>query len=250
MKKKPSSIAPAPPFSLYSKPIVPRAIVILVAACLVVIVAYAAFSSLLHSTWLYSHLTTPSALGAHEQVVAVLDDKATADTLTFLNADERTHMADVQGIARSAWYAYIISAGIVLGICAVFIWNKLFDRLDELLARSLRGAGYTVLALCVFVGGAALLSFERFWLLFHAVLFPQGNWMFPIDSTIILLYPPAFWVRAVTWFVSYLVAFGVIAVVLSYAMDHLRKHKEHFSENVERQQEAKTQQTSRHKRAK
>jgi uncharacterized membrane protein len=50
-----------------------------------------------------------------------------------------------------------------------------------------------VLAALFVVAAAAALAFEPLFLLFHAVLFPQGNFLFPAGSNLLALYPDPYW---------------------------------------------------------
>jgi integral membrane protein (TIGR01906 family) len=45
----------------------------------------------------------------------------------------------------------------------------------------------------VFVGIALLLFWKHFFILFHEIVFPKGNWSFPQSSALIQLFPEQFW---------------------------------------------------------
>ncbi len=51
--------------------------------------------------------------------------------------------------------------------------------------------GIATLGLCLLLAVAALF-FQPMFILFHNVFFPQGNWLFPMDSTLIMLFPRGF----------------------------------------------------------
>jgi integral membrane protein (TIGR01906 family) len=57
------------------------------------------------------------------------------------------------------------------------------------------GAGGVGVA-TVAIGFFAVVAWDSAFTLFHELLFPPGTWSFPPDSTMILLYPPAFWFDA------------------------------------------------------
>jgi integral membrane protein (TIGR01906 family) len=144
-------------------------------------------------------------------------------------------MTDVKRLFDAAYIIDLCAVGIILGIIAVFAINRLWARFDELLGRSLRAAGWTILALCLFLGLATLIDFTKLWILFHAVFFPQGNWAFPYNSILITLYPEGFWESAVIRWAALILSFAVVAIMLSYVMERMRHAEHHFSAIYEQQ---------------
>jgi integral membrane protein (TIGR01906 family) len=216
----------------HPKPVVPRTLVALFSAALAFLILYTALISILGSASMYEHITDAVL---QEQNSAVLDyitgPLFAQDDLTFLTAAERSHMTDVKRIFDAVFIISLIAIGLMLGVLGVFSYNKWWAWLDELLGRSLRAAGWTILGLLVFLAGAAILDFTKLWALFHLIVFPQGNWMFPVNSTLITLYPNAFFQRFVMrWLVS-VSTFGAVAVILSYVLEHMRTHEAFFSEH-------------------
>lgn len=226
------------------KPIVPTPLVLLFAASLVFLVLYTALVSLLHSPSLYTHLDA-DGMQRNEQVIAYITGPLFAqDSLEFLDADERSHMRDVKAVFDGAFIIAIIASGIMLGIAIVFVSQRLWARLDELLGRSLRGAGWTILGIALFLVLASMLNFDRLWILFHAVFFPQGNWAFPAGSALLALYPIGFFERFVLRWLLSISAFGIAAIGLGYLLDRMRRHDELFSEKFEQ----KAHKEKQHKR--
>lgn len=218
-------------------PVVPRALVALFSASIVLLVLYTALISTLSNESLYTHISDPAL---QEQNTAILDyirgPAFAQNDLSFLATEERSHMTDVKRLFDAAFIMALAAIGIMLGILGVFAWQRWWPRLDELLSRSLRASGWTILALALFLVLASLLDFDRLWLLFHALLFPQGNWLFPANSTLIMLYPSAFFERFVLRWLLLISSFAVIALLLSYVLDHMRKHDTFFSERLESRQ--------------
>jgi integral membrane protein (TIGR01906 family) len=66
------------------------------------------------------------------------------------------------------------------------------DRLGRMLVVGAGGVGVATVAIGLF----AVVAWDSAFTLFHELLFPPGTWSFPPDSTMILLYPPAFWFDA------------------------------------------------------
>lgn len=84
--------------------------------------------------------------------------------------------------------------------------------------------------------------FDKFFILFHNVLFPQGNWTFPADSLLISLYPKMFFsdfmlnmLTVVAKFMALLaILLGIIYVsyVLRRPKDVQEKHKDKITETI------------------
>lgn len=127
-----------------------------------------------------------------EKIILFLTDKGELPA-GFFNSDEESHMMDVRHLFLAVNYAFI--AAIALSAASIALLLGLFKR---------RGAIKTALcfsrmAICViiFIGIVGVLmifqtNFERIFIGFHEIFFPEGNWAFPEGSTIITLFPEAF----------------------------------------------------------
>lgn len=216
-----------------AKPIVPRRLVFLFGACLFIIVLYGVISMTMHQKSLYSHITDPAQQLQNKQIISYLDAPVySSNNLDFLTPDEKSHMGDVKHRLDFLFIAYLVSLGLMIGIVIVFFVKKMWNHFDDMLARSLRGCGWTILAVCFVLGMAALIGFEKFWLLLHAVIFPSGNWMFASDSILITLYPETFFVSFISRALITFLTTGVVFLLLAWFMLKMRAHDEHFSERT------------------
>jgi integral membrane protein (TIGR01906 family) len=107
-----------------------------------------------------------------------------------LDAEERSHMDDVSRLVR-------ILVILDLVAMAFAAWGGRLlrtepDRLGRMLVVGAGGVGVATVAIGLF----AIVAWDSAFTLFHELLFPPGTWSFPPDSTMILLYPPAFWFDA------------------------------------------------------
>jgi integral membrane protein (TIGR01906 family) len=107
-----------------------------------------------------------------------------------LDAEERSHMDDVSRLVR-------ILVILDLVAMAFAAWGGRLlrtepDRLGRMLVVGAGGVGVATVAIGLF----AVVAWDSAFTLFHELLFPPGTWSFPPDSTMILLYPPAFWFDA------------------------------------------------------
>jgi integral membrane protein (TIGR01906 family) len=107
-----------------------------------------------------------------------------------LDAEERSHMEDVSRLVR-------ILVILDLVAMAFAAWGGRLlrtepDRLGRMLVVGAGGVGVATVAIGLF----AIVAWDTAFTLFHELLFPPRTWSFPPDSTMILLYPPAFWFDA------------------------------------------------------
>jgi integral membrane protein (TIGR01906 family) len=101
----------------------------------------------------------------------------------LIHQDELDHIRDVKRtIDNVTKYTLVIFAVLI------FFRKTVITRL----------ATYSKWGIYLIAGGgvAALLFFEPFFIKFHELLFPQGNWSFPENSILIQLYPEYFWQTA------------------------------------------------------
>lgn len=96
-----------------------------------------------------------------------------AEIPALFNTEEASHMQDV---------AQLIRAGALLFVAITAIFVYCFRKMPSIT----RGGFYL---LCILFALAIIISFDSLFMLFHLFLFPQGNWTFPADSTIIRTYP-------------------------------------------------------------
>ncbi|HIH24656.1 TPA: DUF1461 domain-containing protein [Candidatus Woesearchaeota archaeon] len=243
--------AKRPPFRMsHPKPVVPRGLVAVFTACIVLVFIYGAILSIMHQRSMYDHLSDPAAREANAHVLAYLDGPVFAlddsdAAMPFFTPDEISHMRDVKWLLDLLFIIYLFALGIMLGTIGVMGFQRLWDHFDELLARSMRAAGWVIIGGCLFLGAAALLDFTRLWALLHALLFPQGNWMFPRESAIITLYPGAFFARFALWFITMLIIAGVTMLAISHFMLRMRRAKAEFDERWARRAAQETAGLSR-----
>lgn len=104
------------------------------------------------------------------------------------SAQANDHMRDVFDVLLGGRFA-----GALLAVALLWL-------LPSLSALHLRVSGALLVSLPVVL---ASLEWASLFTAVHMVLFPQGNWRFPVDSLIIQTYPPLF-------FVEFAAAWGVL----------------------------------------
>ncbi|NDK31002.1 lipoprotein intramolecular transacylase Lit [Nesterenkonia haasae] len=81
----------------------------------------------------------------------------------------------------------------------------------------------------------AIVDWQFFFTEFHNLFFPQGNWSFPSDSTLIRLYPEQFWIDAGIWVAALLLIFSIIALLVTWPTKRRRARRaERLAEIQER----------------
>ena len=121
------------------------------------------------------------------------------------------HMADVRAVFRGAELIALLAL-----VVAGFRLARARGRGDAL--RLARAGLLIAAALVAVVGVVAVFAFERLFLLFHQIFFPQGNFLFdPATSNLLRLYPEWYW-QGITAGVA--ISFIAIAL-LAAAAPHL-----------------------------
>jgi integral membrane protein (TIGR01906 family) len=221
-----------------SKPIVPRPLVVLCSASLTFLILFAALMGVLNSTSTYSHINDPTLQAENRAILVYLNGPLFAEnTFDFLTQEERSHMNDVKMLFDIAFILSLIGLGILIGTLVVFTWHKMKANFDELLGRILRASGWTILLICFMLGAMSFLNFDRFWILFHYIFFPQGNWMFATNSKLITLYPAEFFAGFVLRWLLLILTFAIAAIIISYFMQRMRIAEHAFTQRyLEKQQ--------------
>jgi len=129
-----------------------------------------------------------------EQILGYLNHYRQAPA-AFTEA-EASHMRDVRVLID---IAKVLFAVLFLGLLwlARALWRRYKEKRTraEAIASArtvLLSGGAVTIALVALLALSSLVDFSSFWVSFHHVLFPQGNWEFPADSVLITLFPEEF----------------------------------------------------------
>ncbi|HEY3336086.1 MAG TPA: DUF1461 domain-containing protein [Candidatus Limnocylindrales bacterium] len=127
------------------------------------------------------------------------------DGVNVLGEAERGHMRDVYRVLRA--FMAIAVAG---GLLTVVIARRL--RSDPVVWRAIAVGSGALLVAGVVLSVIITFLFDAFWLAFHLVFFPQGNFSFdPTTQRLTQLFPDQFWVESAT-------AAALVAMVLAGAV--------------------------------
>jgi uncharacterized membrane protein len=137
----------------------------------------------------------------------------------LFTADEYAHMADVRRVFI-AFRVVAIAAGAVGLLQALRVARRGRTQAVVLIRDAAIVAAAGVAAIAV---GAAV-AFDRLFLLFHEVFFPQGNFLFGPDSNLLAMYPDQYW-YGVTLRIgfSFAVATAIIATAATATLRRARR---------------------------
>lgn len=151
-------------------------------------------------------------------LVGYLRGDATLEQMTTLLTDsgdvamrsaEVEHMVNVKQVMDVFFWLHGIAA--VLAVAALV---ALGFRARAAVAPALRRAVWISGAIIVFIVAASLINFDSFFVTFHELLFPGGNWTFYYDDTLIQLYPLRLWIDAV-WKMGAMIGLELVVVWVS-----------------------------------
>ncbi len=137
----------------------------------------------------------------------------------MFTASEYAHMADVRNVFVGARIAAAIAAA-VAGVLLAMAWRR-DPRAALVLARD--GTAAAAVGMAV-VGALAAVAFDPLFLLFHEILFPQGNFLFGPDSNLIAMYPDEYWSGVVFRVgIAFVAATAIIAVGATATLRRARR---------------------------
>lgn len=147
----------------------------------------------------------PDSIALTEQLAAISDRYA-------LDANALSHLDDCNRLINGAAVPLMGATLVAIGCIVALGRREAYRPLGGMLV-----AGPTIMiALLAALALWAAVDFMGFFGAFHGLLFPQGNWTFPVDSLLITMYPTHFWMgmgavwAAVTALLSILsVGFGI-----------------------------------------
>jgi len=114
------------------------------------------------------------------------------NSCAMFNERELRHMKDVKDVATA-----LFIGGLVVLISSLFAAAYLWiTRRRRALRGALRTGAVLTLALIVGIVIAAIVAWDTFFELFHAIFFEADTWRFYYSDTLIRLYPEQFWFDA------------------------------------------------------
>ena len=160
---------------------------------------------------------------AQEQTINFLQGKE--ELKANYTAAELSHLQDVQQIMKWVDVAFtalflmvIFLAVMVLATNSKTVRSKTINS-KEISSQAewkklVRWGGLVTVALVLVILLFLLLSFNTTFTLFHRLFFPQGNWLFPVESLLIQTFPLEFFVKIATMIFLLALALGSLFILL------------------------------------
>ncbi len=154
-------------------------------------------------------LNSPAPAGQTIGMLAAQRKPETGGSL--FTDDELNHMVDVKRLIDKLWRVQEGAGILILGALVALLWRPSTRRSAYLAIM----AGGILTTLCLLVLGVFVLAgFDTFFVQFHEIFFPQGNWTFDYTDSLIRLFPEAFWSDAGTLITAGSLAGGILAGAL------------------------------------
>ncbi|MBT3298296.1 DUF1461 domain-containing protein [archaeon] len=126
-----------------------------------------------------------------------------------ITSQELSHLDDVNKVIQ--WKNYLFYALLLLLTLILTFYKKEKDKINILIKYgTISGLVFSLFLLIV-----SLFNFMKIFEVFHLILFPQGNWQFPLESFLITTFSESFFfLIAKEIFISNVFVLGVILIVL------------------------------------
>ena len=127
---------------------------------------------------------------------------------------QKEHFYDVRNLLCEVKWIILILLTLELVFLLVLLYkdkNNFFNDISFVLSKSFFSA---ILVIVLFL--IALVNFDRAFLLFHKLLFPQGNYFFDENSLIIRLFPEIFFVNFFERYLRNLFLFSSILFLIKF----------------------------------
>jgi integral membrane protein (TIGR01906 family) len=125
------------------------------------------------------------------EIIYLLEEQVKPGTNEPLyNESEIGHMLDVKIVADNFVRRLAGIGFLLVVVCAgILLWQKQ----TPLLFSGIQRGGMILTLILVGIGLFIGIGWQTFFTLFHELLFPPGTWSFPLDDSLIRLFPDKFW---------------------------------------------------------
>lgn len=145
----------------------------------------------------------------NNEEIDFLGDQTFPDGSPLYNERELSHMHDVKGVTQGLTRFGLTLAGLLVISVVALVWQPATR--PALQWAMVRGGIFSIVLLVVLVVLVGV-SFDAFFVQFHALFFEGDSWLFLYSDTLIRLFPVQFWIDAfVLLFGGAIVEAGIIA---------------------------------------
>ena len=144
---------------------------------------------------------------------------------SFYSEREKMHMVDVKALYQNcsalAWTFLFVGAGLLIWVIAVRKKEAFYH-----IVRGFNRASIFIIAFFAFIGIAAAVDFNTFWINFHRLFFTNDLWMLdPANSRMIRMYQEAFFFDMVTGILILFLAIFIGLLIASVIALYLVRRK-------------------------
>jgi integral membrane protein (TIGR01906 family) len=185
----------------------------------------------------YSHVSSLEGLGMNDSVMMAND--AVENILQYFHGNaglkyftpaEQSHMKDVKMLISAMDFIYYTSAVFFI-IIFVILYNRLKKDLIGFIHKLSKILLYGSIASLIFLGIILLISifaFEPFFITFHLIFFPQGNWTFGASSLLITIFPEQFFIDITLRIFVFAIAQAAVFLVIGlWLRKNVRLHRKY-----------------------
>ena len=108
------------------------------------------------------------------------------DAIDYFTEEEMQHLHDVRLLLSNLRVVVCVNLFLILICFYFFVTKKRFDTI---------ALGFIFVLPLTLLMILFMINFDNSFILFHRLFFPQGNWQFPVDSTLIKLFPQDFFLN-------------------------------------------------------
>ena len=130
------------------------------------------------------------------------------------NNDEVSHLNDVKKVMDCLDYLFY---GLLLGLTLII---TIYQKEKNKLLKLFKFGGITAVSAMMIILIFSLTLFDQTFTVFHQIFFPQGNWTFPLDSSLIQTFPLEFFIVISRNIFLQSLFWGSIFILLSFYLTH------------------------------
>lgn len=175
------------------------------------------YLSLYEKNGVFEFIDRQDAIRLTEGLIGFLKDKEDfkpfilKNNLPYFTTDEISHLGDVRILFNKIFLTYYICLGLTLIFIAVLFEKNIKNYLKNISVLLMLPSAILISLLLIlyFFGQNFLPLFDKF----HLIFFPQGNFAFPEDSTLITLLPSNFFNDFFTRLVTTSLLFAAVLII-------------------------------------
>lgn len=175
------------------------------------------YLSLYEKNGVFEFVDRQDAIRLTEGLIGFLKDKEDfkpfilKNNLSYFTTEEISHLGDVRILFNKIFLTYYICLGLTLIFIAVLFEKNIKNYLKNISVLLMLPSAILISLLLIlyFFGQNFLPLFDKF----HLIFFPQGNFAFPEDSTLITLLPLNFFNDFFTRLVTSSLLFAAVLII-------------------------------------